>query len=130
MKLKDWKQKMKTLDNDSDNNQKLPHVFLFMWDMYGLEFCQDITAVEKRNMMAALKGERLERPFNLNTMLLRARINSQRNYEIYTMTVEQGISEPDVVAWFNANPQEAVDQIREKGRELYKTGTRAEPIIR
>ena len=117
-------------DNDSDNNERIPHVYLFMWDMYGLEFCQDITAVEKRNMMAALKGEKLERPFNLNSMLLRARINSQRNYEIFTMTVEQGIKETDVIAWFNSNPQEAVNQIRERGRALYKTGARSEPVIK
>jgi len=101
-----------------------------MWDMYGLEFCQDVTAIEKRNMIKALKGEQLERPFNLNALLMRARINSQRNYEIYTMTVEQGITEEQVKEWFDSNPQEAVNQIRERGRELYKTGTRAEPIIR
>ena len=121
---------MKNSNNDLENDEKFPHVFLFMWDMYGLEFCQDITKVEKRNMIAALKGERLERPFNLNHMLMRARINSQRNYEIYTMTVEQGISEEDVIQWFKSDPQEAVNQIRARGRELYKLGTTAEPIIK
>lgn len=116
--------------NKMETDEKIPHIFLFMWDMYGLEFCQDITAVEKRNMMNALKGERLDRPFNLNAMLLRARFNSQRNYEIYTMTVEQGIKEPDVVAWFEANPQEAVNQIRTRGRKLYGEPTRVEPVIK
>jgi len=121
---------MQNSDEQQNQNNKLPHIFLFMWDMYGLEFCQDITAVEKRNMMNALKGQRLERPFNINSLLLRARINSQRNYEIYTMTVEQGISEADVIAWFNSNPQEAVDQIRARGRELYKIGNREEAVIK
>lgn len=100
-----------------------------MWDIYGLEFCQDITAIEHRNMIAALKGERQERPFNLNNLLLRSRLNSQRNYEIYTMTVEPGIDETDVIAWFKSNPQEAVNQIRARGREIYKIGTRADPVI-
>lgn len=121
---------MQTLDNNLENNEKLPHVFLFMWDMYGLEFCQDITAIEKRNMINALKGQRLERPFNLNALLLRARINSQRNYEIFTMTVEKGISETDVVSWFNSDPQSAVDLIRSRGRELYKINSRIEPVIK
>ena len=121
---------MQNSDNDSDNNEKLPHVFLFMWDMYGLEFCQDVTTVEKRNMMSALKGERLERPFNLNAMMLRARVNSQRNYEIYTMTVEQGINEIDVIRWFDSNPQEAVDQIRSRGRKLFGSPSKVEPIIK
>lgn len=115
--------------NNTTTEEKIPHIFLFMWDMYGLEFCQDVTAVEKRNMMNALKGQRLERPVNLNAMLLRARFNNQRNYEIYTMTVEQGIKEPDVVAWFESNPQEAVDQIRSRGRKLHGD-SRAEPVIK
>jgi hypothetical protein len=101
-----------------------------MWDMYGLEFCQDITVVEKRNMISALKGQPLERPFNLNALLLRAKFNSQRNYEIYTMTVEQGIKETDVRSWFDSDPQEAVNQIRARGRKLYGDPARAEPVIK
>jgi hypothetical protein len=101
-----------------------------MWDIYGLEFCQDVTKVEKRNMMKALKNEQLERPFNLNALLLRARFNTQRNYEIYTMTVEQGITEEDVIEWFNSDPQNAVDQIRARGRRLYGEPARVEPVIK
>jgi hypothetical protein len=101
-----------------------------MWDMYGLEFCQDVTKVENRNMMKALKNEKLERPFNLNALLLRARFNTQRNYEIYTMTVEQGIEEQDVIDWFKSNPQEAVNQIRARGRKLYGEGNRSEVVIK
>lgn len=121
---------MQNSDNNLENDESIPHIFLFMWDMYGLEFCQDITSIEKRNMIKALKGEQLERPFNLNSLLMRARINSQRNYEIYTMTVEQGITEEQVKQWFDSNPQEAVDQIRARGRELYKVGSHAEQVIR
>jgi hypothetical protein len=120
---------MQNLDEQQISN-KIPHVFLFMWDMYGLEFCQDVTTVEKRNMMKALKNEQLERPFNLNALLLRARFNSQRNYEIYTMTVEKGITEEEVIEWFNTNPQNAVDQIRARGRRLYGEPAQAEPVIK
>jgi len=116
--------------NNTTTEEKIPHVFLFMWDMYGLEFCQDITVVEKRNMISALKGQPLERPFNLNALLLRAKFNSQRNYEIYTMTVEQGIKETDVRSWFDSDPQEAVNQIRARGRKLYGDPARAEPVIK
>lgn len=116
--------------NNSENKESIPHVFLFMWDMYGLEFCQDITAVEKRNMIKALKGEQLERPFNLNSLLMRARLNSQRNYEMYTMTVEQGITEEAVIDWFKSNPQNAVDQIRSRGRKIHGSSSDIEPIIR
>jgi len=116
--------------NHTITNETVPHIFLFMWDMYGLEFCQDITKVEKRNMMKALKNEQLERPVNLNALLLRARFNSQRNYEIYTMTVEKGITEEEVIEWFNTNPQNAVDQIRSRGRQLYGEPSKPEPVIR
>lgn len=121
---------MQNSNKKSANNQKLPHVFLFMWDMYGLEFCQDITVVEKRNMIASLRGDKLEQPFNLNALLLRAKFNSQRNYEVYTMTVEQGITEEEVKQWFNNNPQEAVDQIRDRGRAIYRSGSEKEQVIR
>jgi len=80
-------------------------------------------------MIAALKGKPLERPFNLNLMLMRARVNSQRNYEIYSMTVENGISEEDVIDWFKSNPQNAVDLIRSRGREIYRLGNTAKPVI-
>ena len=121
---------MKSSNNDLDSNEKIPHVFLFMWDMYGLEYCQDITAVEKRNMIKALKGEQLERALNLNAMFLRARFNTQRNYEIYTMTVEQGITEEEVTEWFDSDPQNAVDQIRQRGRKLYGEKSSQDPIIK
>jgi len=120
---------MPNSDNNLEDKESFPHIFLFMWDMYGLEFCQDVTAIEKRNMIKALKGEQLERPFNLNALLMRARINSQRNYEMYTMTVEQGIQEKDVINWFNSDPQYAVDQIRSRGRKLYGSSN-IEPIIK
>ncbi len=121
---------MPNSNSNLENEERIPHVFLFMWDMYGLEFCQDVTAVEKRNMIKALKNEQLERPFNLNALLLRARFNSQRNYEVYTMTVEQGITEEQVKDWFKNNPQEAVDQIRARGRAIYRSGSQAEQVIR
>ena len=121
---------MPNSDSNLDNNEKIPHVFLFMWDMFGLEFCQDVTAVEKRNMIKALKNEPLERPFNLNALLLRAKFNSHRNYEVYTMTVEQGITEEEVKEWFINNPQEAVNQIRARGRAIYKSASDAEQVIR
>ena len=117
-------------EDHDDGNKQIPHLFLFMWDMYGLEFCQDVTAIEKRNMIKALKNENLERPFNLNALLLRARCNAQRNYEVYTMTVEQGITEEEVREWFNSNPQYAVDQIRARGRAIYKSASHAEQVIR
>lgn len=121
---------MQNLNNNLPSEENIPHIFLFMWDMYGLEFCQDITAVEKRNMIKALKNEQLERPFNLNALLLRAKFNSQRNYEVYTMTVNKGITEDEVKEWFNNNPQEAVDQIRERGRVIYRSTSHSEQVIK
>jgi hypothetical protein len=121
---------MQNSDNNLENKESIPHIFLFMWDMYGLEFCQDITSIEKRNMIKALKGEQLERPFNLNALLMRARLNSQRNYEMYTMTVEQGITEENVIEWFESNPQYAVDQIRSRGKKLYGSSSNIDPVIR
>jgi hypothetical protein len=45
-------------------------------------------------------------------MKLRARVNSQRCYEIYVMSTEDDIEFKDVEDWMIADPQGLVDWIR------------------
>ena len=67
------------------------HQFLIMWDMYGLEYCEDLTAIGQQVAWARLKDEiaQVYVP-NLMHLRLRAQYNPQRCYEIYVITAESG----------------------------------------
>ena len=67
-----------------------------------------------------MKEERPEPPpphVPLQMLILRARYNSQRHYEIYTFDSE--LSEEDIKETFVSAPQVIVDAIRNVGHELY-----------
>ena len=71
-------------------------------------------------MWAALKGEEPKaRIPGLDLLILRARANPQRNYEIYTVQVEPDVSLKDIQDMFKASPQEIVDIVRARGHRLY-----------
>ena len=103
--------------------------FLVMWDCNGLECIFDITNMEGDAMIAVLKGETYKQPFNLYTLMLRARYNSQRSYEIYTFEVEGDISKDEMANTFESNPQYFADLIREKGNKLYSDYNPRQKVI-
>jgi hypothetical protein len=71
-------------------------------------------------MWAALKGEKPSaRIPNLNLLILRARANPQRNYEIYTVQVDPDVSLKDIQDMFKDTPQDIVDLVRARGHKLY-----------
>ena len=97
-----------------------PHTLLLVWDCLGLEYSCNLTDFEKDMMWAALKGEKPSaRIPNLNLLILRARANPQRNYEIYTVQVEPDVSLKDIQDMFKDSPQEIVDIVRAQGHRLY-----------
>jgi hypothetical protein len=55
----------------------------------------------------------------LNHLLLRARNNTQRNYEIYVFDVEEDVTETMLRESFEAAPQGIVDYIRKNGHQIY-----------
>ena len=101
--------------------------FVAMWDMTGLECLINVTAIqkehaqwEKENIFRILKDQnKTMKPANvpLDMMIMRARANSQRHYEIYTFDSE--LSEKFIKETFNTDPQVMVDAIRNVGHELY-----------
>jgi hypothetical protein len=111
------------------------HCFLLSWDCYGLESCVPVHELEalheqkeKERVWNTLASESGEDPGNpmdreigriYQTMLLRARMNSQRHYEIYTVQTSTDISKDDMVRMFEENPQHMADLIRERGTRLY-----------
>jgi len=101
--------------------------FIAMWDMTGLECLINVTAIqkehekwEKENIFRILKDQVREiKPPSvpLDKMILRARVNSQRHYEIYTF--ESELPEKYIKETFSSDPQVIVDAIRNVGHELY-----------
>jgi hypothetical protein len=90
-----------------------------MWDCNGLECLFDITDIEGDSLMAKLKGETYRVPFNISTMMIRARVNSQRSYEIYAFTTDATMDYDFVKEMFESDPQVIVNSIRETGNKIY-----------
>lgn len=111
------------------------NVFLLSWDMTGLESVIDLTSIEKLHdqeeklrLVKILSDPEAKDPGNqsgsvinqiVQSVLLRARVNSQRHYEVYTIQTTEGITEEDLRSMFDNDPQNAADLIRERGNMLY-----------
>lgn len=103
--------------------------FLAMWDCDGLECLFDITNIEHDAMISGLKNEAFKLPFNLSTLMLRARYNSQRSYEIYSFEFAGEYSKDEVIKMFEENPQGMADLIREKGNKIYSDYSKKTKVI-
>ena len=99
----------------------MSHQFLIMWCNEGLECCIDITEDQQQRMWERLKGQPLRETAipNYNHLLLRARVNSQRHYEVYSVEATDGITAEDIKEMFEASPQMAADTIRRLGHCLH-----------
>jgi len=97
------------------------HQLLIMWCNEGHACSIDITADEQRRMWQQLKGEPVSEKAipNLNHIMLRARVNSQRHYEIYICEATDGITAEDIREMFEASPQSAADTIRRLGHCMH-----------
>lgn len=101
------------------------NAFIFMWDCNGIESIIPISQyelVDRNNTLRILKGESVVRnPLTsiLQNLMLRARFNSHRCYEIYAVDCDKDM---DMSFWeekWKAFPQETSDLIRSHGHKLY-----------
>jgi hypothetical protein len=110
----------------SSKKNKTKH-YLVMWDCNGLESLHDVdyhmdryNEWERQKVVAILKEERIPaRPTGipLQMLILRARANSQRSYEIYEFN--STIEYDELKEAFNDNPQPIVEWIRANGKQVY-----------
>ena len=92
--------------------------FVVVWDNTGFEYVGNVTEDEQRRVWGKLNGKPVSSQLpNVNHLLLRARYNSQRHYEIYTFDSE--LSEEDIREAFESSPQVIVDCIRNIGYKFY-----------
>lgn len=93
------------------------HQYLVMWCNEGLETLINITQREQENVMSVLKGEQIKHTNPIHYMILRAKFNTQRHYEIYVFNSE--IDEMSIRQFFEDSPQTIVDAIRRVGHKIY-----------
>lgn len=108
--------------------------FIAMWDMQGLECIFDVNKAmddieqwEKEAIWSTLKEEsrgKRPNPIPLQMMILRARVNSQRSYEIYEFT--SLVSMEEIREAFESNPQPLVNWIRDNGKKIYSDYVKSE----
>ena len=111
--------------------------FVVMWDMNGLESLINVSKIEKEheqwekeNIFRVLKEDNTTlKPAHvpLNQMILRAKFNSQRHYEIYTFDSE--LSEQDIRETFENSPQVIADAIRNVGYKFYSDRATKSAVI-
>lgn len=104
-----------------------------MWDMLGLECIFDVDNAkkvieqwEKETIWSVLKDKDHDKrpsPIPLNMMILRAKMNTQRSYEIYEFTSTMSMEELKEV--FKEDPQPVVNWIRENGHKIYSDYSKA-----
>jgi hypothetical protein len=109
------------------SRKKKENNFLVVWDMLGLESIfsvdealNEVESYEKDKTWKILKGESVGKrpnPIPLQMLIMRARYNSQRSYEIYSFKTNMSMNE--VRKLFADDPQPIVDWIRANGNKIY-----------
>ena len=109
----------------------MSHQFLVVWDQLGLECCIDVTEDQQRRMWESLQGKHVSdsRIPNINHIMLRARFNSQRHYEIYTVEATDGITAEDIREMFETSPQTAADTIRRLGHCIHSDRAERDRVL-
>ena len=101
------------------------NAFIFSWDQLGIESIIPISQYEfheQENTMRLLRDQkRINNPLNniVRSLLLRAKFNPQRHYEIYAIDCTE---EMDEVFWreqWEEYPQATAELIRGRGHKLY-----------
>lgn len=100
------------------HSSKTTRKFLVSWCNEGLETLYDLTVWEQNRLWNILKETTDTDAPRLNVMIMRARANSQRQYEIYIFETD-GLDHDQVSEAFETTPQFMADFIRNNGTKIY-----------
>lgn len=104
-------------------------IYICMWDCNGFEVIEDLTSWENESFLNSITGKEISKPpVNLRLLTLRAQVNPQRNYEIWTFNTTKEITKDDLWEIADENPQTLVDLIRIKGKNHYRNSSNAPRI--
>lgn len=101
------------------------NAFIFSWDQLGIDSIVPITQYEhhdKQNLIRILSEKpTIKNPLDniVRSLILRAKFNSQRHYEIYAVDCTEGMDEAFWREQWEEYPQETAELIRERGHKLY-----------
>ena len=103
----------------SDEEESRPRTFCVMWDCDGLEAVGEVVDPAMKTWAVLANRPVPREDFNIQHWQLRAGYNTQRCYEIYAIGVDGTITQEDIVAMFQTDPQYAADLIRARGEKIY-----------
>ena len=107
--------------------------FLVVWDMYGLENVVDLTKMDKHYIWNALKdGKDTDYHEGMKAIrysVMRARSNTQRCYEVYTVCADGDTTVEMIREMFEADPQTSAELIRNKGSLLHSDRSKRKQVI-
>jgi hypothetical protein len=110
------------------------NAYIFSWDNLGIESIVPITQYEhhdKQNLIRMLSEKKTEpNPLDniLRMMLMRARFNTQRHYEIYAIDCDSSMDEQFWRDQWDKYPQETAELIRDRGHKIYSDRPRPSEI--
>ena len=99
--------------------------YILAWDMLGLEAVINATELDQQYVIDILSQRNTtEHPPSrlgiiLHRLILRARFNSQRHYEIYAIEVDADIDEAALRQYFEDSPQVMADLVRDRGKKIF-----------
>ena len=102
--------------------EKLGDLYFIMWDDLGLDGLVNVSELQREDVLRSLQTEGGIIPqavHTLSAMLLRARYNSQRHYEVYSISVASGIEEDDLRNLFESDIKATAELIRERGHSFF-----------
>lgn len=115
-----------------DEEEEPTNYFLLVWDEFGLENIADITeyepwaGAEALRELAGQEAKGSPADAMLAGMLLRARFNGHRNYEIYG--VRTSVEKESLEKLFVEQPQAAADLIRSRGVAFLQRNSRTKQV--
>ena len=115
------------------SHSKSNRTFLVVWDMYGLENVVDLTKMDKHYIWNALKdGKDTDYHEGMKAIrysVMRARLNTQRCYEVYTICTDGDVTVEMIKEMFEADPQTSAELIRSKGSLLHSDRSKRKQVI-
>lgn len=102
------------------------NAYIFSWDQLGIESIIPITQYEKwdqKQLMQLIKDGSKVQPNpvrrTIHMLMMRARFNSHRHYEIYAVDCDADMSEDLWREQWETCPQETADLIRARGVKIF-----------
>lgn len=111
------------------------NAFIFSWDMMGIEAIIPITEYEEWdkmntwNILADRPTVRNPLYSIIQRLVLRARANSQRHYEIYAIDCNESLDQKFWEENWKENPQWCADLVREHGVKIWSDRVEENQIV-